>query len=136
MNKQCVGLVGGGLMGTSIATQFALAGHKVLLRETSPARRAAIPRAIAGITRELLAAGAITGRDSNAIARRQTLVDNLADLADASLVIEAIPEVLAAKRELYRRLENVLAPDACWPATPAASCPTCSAAASPARSAF
>ena len=112
MSTKTVGIVGGGLMGAGIAAKFALAGHAALVLETSPERRAAIPAVVEGILQELQAAGAIDAAGSAAAAARVTLVGDLSALAAAPLVIEVIPEVLAAKQELYQQLEAVLAPDA------------------------
>ncbi len=112
MSTKLAGIVGGGLMGAGIATKFALAGHEILLLETSLARRATIPAVIAGILEELHAAGVITSAGSEAARIRVKLVGDLAELAPAPLVIEVIPEILTAKQELYRKLESVLAPDA------------------------
>jgi 3-hydroxybutyryl-CoA dehydrogenase len=112
MSTKTVGIVGGGLMGAGIAAKFALAGHAALVLETSPERRATIPAVIGGILQELQAAGAIDAAGSAAAAARVTLVGDLSALAAAPLVIEVIPEVLAAKQELYQQLEAVLAPDA------------------------
>lgn len=112
MSTQRMGIVGGGLMGAGIATKFALAGHEALVFETSPERRATIPAVVEGILQELLEAGAINPGAAAAATARIKLVDGLPALASASLVIEAIPEVLALKLELYRELEAMLAPDA------------------------
>jgi 3-hydroxybutyryl-CoA dehydrogenase len=112
MSTQQTAVVGGGLMGVGIATKFALAGHEVLLLETSPARRAAIPEVVAGILQELIEAQTITAAESAAALARIRRTDALADLAPAALVIEAIPEVLALKLELYRQLEAIVAPTA------------------------
>lgn len=107
-----MGIVGGGLMGAGIATKFALAGHEALVFETSPQRRATIPAVVEGILQELLEAGVINPAAAAAASARIKLVEGLPALAAASLVIEAIPEVLALKLELFRELEAVLAPDA------------------------
>jgi 3-hydroxybutyryl-CoA dehydrogenase len=109
MSIKLVGIVGGGLMGAGIATKFALAGYDALVLETSPQRRATIPAVIEGILQELLAAGVINLAAGSAASARIKLVDGLPALAAATLVIEAIPEVLALKQELYRELEAVLA---------------------------
>ena len=110
--EEIVGVAGGGLMGVGIATRFALAGHAVLVVESSAERAAGIPAVAAGILAELLDAGVIdrAGRDG-ALARLRVAA-TLDALAGAALVIEAIPEVLAAKHALYAQLEAVLAPDA------------------------
>lgn len=112
MSTKQAGIIGGGLMGAGIAAKFALVGHEALVFEVSPARRAAIPAVIEGILQELLAAHAISPAESAAAAARIRLVDGLPALTDAPLVIEAIPEILAAKQELYRQLEAVVAPGA------------------------
>jgi 3-hydroxybutyryl-CoA dehydrogenase len=112
MSIKTVGIVGGGLMGAGIATKFALAGHEALVFEASPQRRTTIPAVVEGILQELLAAGVISPAAGAAATARIKLVDGLPALAAASLAIEAIPEVLAMKQELYRELEAVLAPGA------------------------
>ena len=112
MSTKTVGIVGGGLMGAGIATKFALAGYEALVLESSPQRRATIPAVIEGILQELQEAGVINPTAGAAASARIKLVDGLPALAAASLVIEAIPEVLAMKQELYRELEAGLAPGA------------------------
>jgi 3-hydroxybutyryl-CoA dehydrogenase len=112
MSTGLVGIVGGGLMGAGIAVKFALAGHETLLLETSPERRATLPAVIAGILGELQEAGVITETVAASAQRRIQLVEGLAALVAVPLVIEAIPEILAAKQELFRQLEALLTPDA------------------------
>lgn len=112
MSTKPMGIVGGGLMGVGIAAKFALAGHEALVFEASPQRRATIPAVVEGILQELLTAGVINPATGAAASARIRLVDGLPALAGAALVIEAIPEVLAMKHELYRELEAVLAPGA------------------------
>lgn len=111
-HAESVGVAGGGLMGVGIATRFALAGHTVLVVEASTERAAGIPAIAAGILSELLDAGVIdTAQRDDALARLR-VGGELAVLAGAALVIEAIPEVLALKHALYAQLEAVVAPDA------------------------
>lgn len=112
MNNRLVGIAGGGLMGAGIAVKFALAGHSVLVLEASPERRGVLPAIVTDILAELLEAGLIAPDGSAATRERIRLVDTPSALAPASLVVEAIPEILEAKRQLYRQLEDILAPDA------------------------
>jgi len=107
-----VGVVGGGLMGVGIATRFALAGHATLVIETDPARAAGIPLLAADILSQLVDAGIIDAPQRDAALARLRVEGEPALLAGAAMVIEAIPEVLAAKHALYAQLENILAPDA------------------------
>jgi 3-hydroxybutyryl-CoA dehydrogenase len=110
--QEIIGVAGGGLMGVGIATRFALAGHAVVVAESSAERAAGIPALAGGILAELLDAGVIdAARREDALARLR-VAGSPAALAGAALVIEAIPEVLAAKHALYAQLEAVLAPDA------------------------
>ncbi|RYE99777.1 MAG: 3-hydroxyacyl-CoA dehydrogenase family protein [Oxalobacteraceae bacterium] len=110
--EEIVGVAGGGLMGVGIATRFALAGHAVVVVDASAERAAGIPAVAAGILAELLDAGAIDAARRDAALARLRVAATLEALAGAALVIEAIPEVLAAKHALYAQLEAVLAPDA------------------------
>ena len=112
MSTRTVGVIGGGLMGAGIAVQFALAGHEVRLLESSPERRRAIPDVIDGIMQELRIAGALRNEDATAATNLIQLVEGWPAFAATSLVIEAIPEILDAKRELYRQLEAVITTDA------------------------
>lgn len=107
-----VGVVGGGLMGVGIATRFALAGHATLVVEADPARAAGIPLLAADILSQLAEAGIIDAARRDAALARLRVEGKPALLAGAAMVIEAIPEVLAAKHALYAQLENIIAPDA------------------------
>jgi 3-hydroxybutyryl-CoA dehydrogenase len=111
-NEDIVGVVGGGLMGVGIATRFALAGHLTLVVEASPQRAAGIPVVAAEILSQLLEAGVIDAARRDGALARLRVSGALPDLAAAALVIEAIPEVLAAKHTLYAQLEAVVAQDA------------------------
>lgn len=106
-----VGVVGGGTMGRGIALAHALAGLQVLVVETDATRREAAEKAIA-------ADAARTARSSRKPGRRvvtaEELVDrvacttDLADLRDVDLVIEAVPEVMELKRDVFSRLDALL----------------------------
>jgi 3-hydroxybutyryl-CoA dehydrogenase len=97
-----VAVVGAGLMGHGIAQVFATAGASVRIWDPDPVTLASVPSRIA----EHMAAIGATA------ACEVVLAESLEDAVEsAELVVEAIPEVLAAKRELLARLD-VLAPDA------------------------
>ncbi len=107
-----VGVIGAGAMGAGIAQVAAQAGHTVLLIDArAGAARAAIGT-IAKALGGLVAKGRMTEAQQNAMVERLTAVDDIAALAPAGLVIEAIVEDLAAKREVLTKLEPHVAPDA------------------------
>jgi len=112
INKDSIGVVGGGLMGVGIATKFALAGHAVVVVEASAERAASIPVVAADILSQLQDAGVIDAAARDGALARLRVSAALRALAGAAFVIEAIPEVLAAKHTLYAQLEAVLAQDA------------------------
>ncbi|GFH38280.1 3-hydroxyacyl-CoA dehydrogenase [Streptomyces pacificus] len=102
-------IVGAGVMGRGIAQWAATAGHTV---ELGDARQEAVGDAI-GFVRGMLDRSAAKGRLGPEAARAAS--ERLLPLDDAfapgdgvELVIEAVREDLAAKTELFRRLEEVL----------------------------
>jgi 3-hydroxybutyryl-CoA dehydrogenase len=109
--QELIGVVGGGLMGVGIATQFALGGHPTLVVEADPGRAAGIPGLAADILLQLEEAGRIDVLLRDAALARLRVTGKLDELADAAMIIEAIPEILAAKHALYAQLEAVVAPD-------------------------
>ena len=112
LSKQVVvAVIGAGAMGAGIAQVAAAAGHTVKLLDT---RAQAAEDAVAGIRAQfakMAAKGKLTAQAAAAAGARLMPVDQLADLADASLVIEAIVENLAAKQKLYSDLEAVVGAD-------------------------
>jgi len=107
-----IAVVGAGAMGAGIAQVAAAAGHTVRLLDNRP--NAAI-QAIAGIRAQfdkMAAKGKITPDAARAAGERLHAAQQLTDLFDAGLVIEAIVENLAAKQQLYSDLEAVVS-EAC-----------------------
>src|SRR5512141_2423760 len=116
LNKRSkIGVVGAGTMGNGIAQLAATHGHHVVLHDASAG---ALERGTTSIVKSLarlVEKGRTTEEESNAIRRRISLAGG--DAADAAsfdalrgcdLVIEAIVEVLEAKRNLFARLEAVI----------------------------
>jgi 3-hydroxybutyryl-CoA dehydrogenase len=106
-----LGVVGAGTMGAGIAQVGALAGFETYLNDPFPE---ALERGLEEV-RSGLAKGAERGRWSAASAaaaeHRLHLAAQLDDLAPCELVIEAAPENLELKRELFDRLSQICAPD-------------------------
>lgn len=104
-----VAVVGAGTMGAGIAQVAAVAGHPVLLFDV---RDNAAAKAIADIRKNLekLAAKGKLSKDAAQSVRLST-ANSLEDLAPAKLVIEAVVEDLAAKRQVFAKLEHIVADD-------------------------
>ncbi len=106
-----VAVVGAGTMGSAITQHFLMKGLRVRLLDNNVDGLARGQRLIATSLDE-----AVARRLLDASAREETLArlhptTDVAELADAELVVEAVFEDLALKRELLGRLEAVVAND-------------------------
>ncbi len=107
-----VGIVGAGTMGGGIAMNFANAGLPVTIVEARPE---ALDRGLSVIRRNYESTarkGRITAED---VERRMGLLSgslDLASLADCDLVIEAVFEDMALKKEVFATLDGVAKPGA------------------------
>jgi 3-hydroxyacyl-CoA dehydrogenase len=107
-----VGVVGAGTMGSGIAQIAALGGYETRLHDPiAAALESGIER-----TKAALAKGAERGRwsegEADAATERLSPAPRLADLAGCDLVIEAAPEDLELKRELFASLAAACGPEA------------------------
>lgn len=109
---ETIAVIGAGTMGAGIAQLAAQAGARTLLHDPVPE---ALERGIAGISatlERLTAKGKLDAADAAAIGGRISAAPALEDLAGAGLVIEAAPERLQLKLDLFGRLASIVAPDA------------------------
>jgi 3-hydroxybutyryl-CoA dehydrogenase len=103
-----IGVLGAGTMGSGIAQLAARAGARTLLHDpVAEALERGLQRARDGLAKEA-AKGRLTEDAARAAAERLEPVDELAALAPCELVIEAAPERLELKHDLYRRLSGVV----------------------------
>jgi 3-hydroxybutyryl-CoA dehydrogenase len=104
VDKQDIGVIGGGLMGHGIAYLLAAAGHEVGIFEPSAEMRQSLPQRLRQIV-DLL-------EDDDALIQRISAHDQLAPaVKDASFVFEAAPEKLSLKQKIFADLEAVVATD-------------------------
>ena len=103
-----VGVVGVGAMGQGIAQMAAQAGAQVHLFDT---QAQALEKAIRAITQQwqkMLEKGRISSDTCATYTGRLHACDNLAQLSVCDLVVEAIVENLAVKKELFAQLEALV----------------------------
>jgi 3-hydroxybutyryl-CoA dehydrogenase len=110
--KMEVAVAGAGLMGCGIATKLAGSGLAVKLYDNFAGALDKAGARCTDIFAELVQAGVMTKEASSSAFNRITFVPTLADLSQATFVIEAVIEVLEDKQHLYANLEKVLAPSA------------------------
>ncbi|AZS72932.1 3-hydroxyacyl-CoA dehydrogenase [Streptomyces lydicus] len=106
-----VAVVGTGTMGQGIAQVALVAGHRVRLYDTAPGRAGQAAEEIERRLDRLVEKGRIPAAERDSARARLSPATDLAELADAALVIEAILEQLPAKQELFTALEDIVATD-------------------------
>lgn len=99
-----IAVVGAGAMGLGIAQVAAAAGHRVDLVDRDPAVAAAALERLAATLSRLVATGRLQESEGAEMLARIGTVDDLATLPECSLVIEAVPESLELKREVFAEL--------------------------------
>ena len=107
-----VGLVGTGLMATGIAEVVARAGGRVILRGRSDESTTKALDAIRSSADKAVSKGKVKADEADAVLERITTTLDLADLAEADLVIESVAEDIETKVEMFRELDASVKPDA------------------------
>ena len=99
-------------MGSGIAETVARAGHDVALYEPIADARAGSQQRITASSERALAAGKLDAAAQQALLARIRYVEELAELGDRELVIEAVVEDLEVKLDVFRRLDRDAPADA------------------------
>lgn len=107
-----VGVVGLGTMGAGIAEVFARNGLAVVGVERDEAALDVGRGHVQHSTDRAVRRGKLSADDQAELIGRIAFTTDLADLADVQFVIEAIPERLEIKREMFARLDAVVGPEA------------------------
>ncbi len=106
-----IGVVGAGTMGAGIAQLAAQAGARTLLHDPVPqALERGLATVAAGLDRQV-ARGRLSAADAAAIRARVEPAASLEQLAPCGLVIEAAPERLDLKLDLFERLAEIAGPE-------------------------
>jgi 3-hydroxybutyryl-CoA dehydrogenase len=107
-----VGVVGLGTMGAGIAEAIAKSGFQVIAIESDGVALAAAETRIRESTDRAFAREKISEAQRAGILEALQFSVDLNELARADLVIEAVPERIELKRELFAQLDNITRPDA------------------------
>lgn len=133
MRIERVGVVGGGLMGSGIAEVAARAGSDVLLMEPTPELA---EKARQRITRSLDRAverQKMSESERDSALGRISFTTDLGEFEDRQLVIEAVTEDENLKKEIFRRLDDILGDEEAILASNTSSIPITRLAASTGR---
>ncbi len=103
-----IGVIGGGTMGAGIATAALLAGLDVVLLEMSPeAAHAARDRIAANLSGAVKRGKLSSDAHDDILQNRLTLATDYDALSHVDLVIEAVFEDMAVKKQVFARLDAV-----------------------------
>jgi 3-hydroxybutyryl-CoA dehydrogenase len=107
-----VGVIGLGTMGAGIVEVFARNGIDVVAVESTPADVVRGQGVLRHSTDRAVARGKLNEAEQEALHARVRFTSELTDLAECDLVLEAVPEHLELKREIFARLDEIVKPDA------------------------
>ena len=107
MNIKKIGIIGAGTMGHGIALVAAKAGYDVIIHDI---KEDYVKKGLASVEKFIdksVEKGKMTPEDKKHILGRIHGTTNLEDMKDADLVIEAILEQVALKKEVFQKLDSI-----------------------------
>jgi 3-hydroxybutyryl-CoA dehydrogenase len=111
--RERIAVVGAGLMGTSIALDWARAGFTVSIYDNDRDRVDSTTRRAREIGQALVEGEVMTANELNLAIGRLTATADLGEaVGEADYIAEAISEDLAVKQALYSELDAITRPDA------------------------
>ena len=104
-------IVGGGMMGRSLATKVAQEGINVYLKEVSAEAVESAQRELERSLDHSIERFALTGSEKKAILSRITWVTHYDCASDSDLALEAVQEDFGLKRQILRELDRRMPPE-------------------------
>src|SRR5262245_41728463 len=112
MEVKTIGVIGAGTMGRGIAYAAALGGYRTILEDVMPENLASGTAWIKRALEEGVSRGKVNAQDSAAaIARIETASSVEAVCREADFLVEAVPEEMELKLELYTRFDKFARPN-------------------------
>lgn len=102
-----IGVVGAGMMGAEIALSFALAGFETVLDDVNAELAAKGKERLSAVLDRRIKKGKLEASEKEGILKRITPTEDLADLADCDLVVEAALEVEEIKGNIFKQLDGL-----------------------------
>lgn len=113
MELNRIAVMGAGMMGTGIAQVVAMGGYPVSVRDIASDLLAKSKTKIEKKLKELVDKGKLSEQDAKNVSNRMTFAEDLkVAVAEADLIIEAVPEDLELKRKVFTELEQMAKPSA------------------------
>jgi 3-hydroxybutyryl-CoA dehydrogenase len=127
MNR--VGIVGAGMMGAEIALCFAMSGYEVTIKDATLELAQKGKFRLEGVLAKIIQKGKFRVEDKAFTLSRIALTDRYQVFKDVGLVVEAVFEYLATKKDVLAELDRFCKPD-CVLATNTSTIPITQLAAS------
>lgn len=105
-----VSVIGSGAMGSGIAQVAAQAGCEVTLYDNNPDALEIASSRLTKIFDRLVEKGRKTREEADVILSRIEMTHSLERIDDSEIVIEAIVENLDVKKQVFRKIENLVSP--------------------------
>ncbi len=108
---ETIAVIGAGIMGRGIAHVAALGGYRTILEDILPASLRRAEGEIRGNLGKAIEMGKVSKADADAALDRLEYASNVEDAArEADLVIEAVPEEMESKIEIFTLLDKICRP--------------------------
>jgi 3-hydroxybutyryl-CoA dehydrogenase len=111
MPVKTIAVIGAGIMGRGIAHAAAIGGYRTILEDLVPAALRRAESEIRANLDQAVELGKVTGPDADAAFGRVEYAGSVEDAArEADLVIEAVPEEMESKIEIFTLLDKICRP--------------------------
>ncbi|MBG92367.1 MAG: 3-hydroxyacyl-CoA dehydrogenase [Chloroflexi bacterium] len=114
-NVKKIGIVGGGVMGGGIAQVMAIGGYEVIVRDLTEniiqETKDSMFESKWGMKRSV-EVGKLSFDNCVEAMERVSFTTDLNDLADVDMIIEAVPENLELKQQVFQELDEIIKPEA------------------------
>ena len=111
MTIKKAGVIGAGTMGTGIAITFAQAGIPVHVIDSNEAAVDKAKQTVMGMFMYQVQKGRMTQEEAWKLGQAVQFTDDYSELADADVVVEAVFENMAVKKEVFAKLDAIVKPD-------------------------
>lgn len=110
--ENLVAVIGAGLMGAGIAGEFARGGYDVVLVDTSADALEKGIHSLKHAQQTLVDVGHVTAVDAETALNRVQTTTQLSDAcSEAAILVEAVPEDLAIKKEMFEAFDKFCLPE-------------------------
>jgi 3-hydroxybutyryl-CoA dehydrogenase len=106
-----IGILGAGTMGAGIGISCIMAGYKVVLFDISDEVLGNAGESVIRNLNKAIEKGKLDPEEKNATLDRIDFTKDFADLAKSDFVIEAVPEKMDLKKDLFKKLDGTCNPN-------------------------